>query len=121
HKVTLLFSRTNVLFRNKVPLMILNGTPCLQATQTFLTIASCLTKTPIHMAKQNGLLKFRGTIDDLNFYQSKDGQLVRKKTSIDAARIASDPSFIRTRENGAEFGAAGKAGKVLRDALKPMM
>ncbi|MDB5273753.1 MAG: hypothetical protein JWO58_2120 [Chitinophagaceae bacterium] len=73
------------------------------------------------MAKQNGILKFRGTIDDLNFYQSQDGQLVRKKTSVDAARIASDPSFIRTRENGAEFGAAGKAGKIIRDALKPLM
>ncbi|MGZ3948449.1 MAG: hypothetical protein ACXVKK_10055, partial [Flavisolibacter sp.] len=36
-------------------------------------------------------------------------------------RIASDPAFARTRENGAEFGRAGKAGKVLRTAIRPML
>ena len=33
----------------------------------------------------------------------------------------SDPAFQRTRENGSEFGRAGKAGKMLRTALRPLL
>ena len=32
-----------------------------------------------------------------------------------------DPAFQRTRENGSEFGRAGKAGKILRTAIRPML
>lgn len=73
------------------------------------------------MAKQNGIIKIKGTIGDLTFYRSKDGHLVRENNPITAERIASDPAFIRTRENGQEFGRAGKAGKILRDAIKPLL
>lgn len=70
------------------------------------------------MAQQEGILPVRGTIGNLTFYKSKDGYLVRGKGGIDAQRIASDPAFQRTRENGAEFGRAGKAGKLLRNAVR---
>ena len=73
------------------------------------------------MARQNGILKIKGTIGGITFYKSQDGHLVREKGGVSGDRIASDPAFIRTRENGAEFGAAGKAGKILRDNLRPMM
>ena len=73
------------------------------------------------MARQNGILKIKGTIGGMTFYKSQDGDLVREKGGVSGERIASDPAFVRTRENGAEFGAAGKAGKVLRDALRPLM
>ena len=43
------------------------------------------------------------------------------KTSVDAKRIANDPAFERTRENGAEFGSSASSGKVLRDAIRPML
>ena len=33
----------------------------------------------------------------------------------------SDPAFQRTRENGSEFGRAGKAGKLLRTALRALL
>lgn len=71
------------------------------------------------MAKQKGIIKLKGTIGDITFYRSKDGYIARERTSIDATRIATDPAFQRTRENGAEFGRAGKATRVLRNTFKP--
>ncbi len=73
------------------------------------------------MARQNGILKIKGTIGGMTFYKSQDGDLVREKGGVDGDRIANDPAFARTRENGEEFGSAGSAGKLLRDALRPMM
>ena len=72
------------------------------------------------MAQQKGILPLKGTIGNLTFYKSKDGYLIREKGGLDAQRIASDPAFQRTRENGAEFGKAGKAGKLLRNALRSL-
>jgi hypothetical protein len=63
----------------------------------------------------------KGTIGDITFYKTQDGHLAREKGGIDANRIASDPAFQRTRENGSEFGRAGKAGKVLRTALRALL
>jgi hypothetical protein len=70
------------------------------------------------MARQKGIFKIKGTIGDITFYKTQDGYLVREKGGIDAKRIATDPAFQRTRENCAEFGRAGKAGKVMRTALR---
>lgn len=72
------------------------------------------------MAKQAGLIKVKGTLDNVTFYQTQDGHLVKMKTHIDGKRIAKDPAFARTRENGKEFGMAAKAGKLLRDTLRTM-
>lgn len=73
------------------------------------------------MAKQKGIIKLKGTIGDITFYKSKDGYIAREKGGIDASRIANDPAFQRTRENGSEFGRAGKAGKTLRGALRNLL
>lgn len=73
------------------------------------------------MARQKGIIKLDGTIGDITFYKSKDGYLAREKGGIPADRIANDPAFQRTRENGAEFGRAGKAGKTLRTALRALL
>lgn len=73
------------------------------------------------MAKQKSIIKLEGTIGDISFYKSRNGYLAREKTSLDAERIATDPKFRRTRENGAEFGRAGAAGKVLRRAFKELI
>ncbi|WP_339887728.1 hypothetical protein [uncultured Flavobacterium sp.] len=73
------------------------------------------------MARQKGIIKLKGTIGDITFYKTRDGHLAREKGGIDASRIASDPAFQRTRENGAEFGRAGKAGKLLRTAFRPLL
>lgn len=70
------------------------------------------------MAQQKSILKLKGTIGGITFYKSKDGYLAREKGGVDASRIANDPGFARTRENGAEFGNAASAGKLLRDAVR---
>ena len=74
------------------------------------------------MAQQKGIIKLKGTIGGITFYKtSQDGHLAREKGGIEASRIASDPAFQRTRENGAEFGRAGKAGKMLRTAMRGLL
>ncbi|SHG57782.1 hypothetical protein SAMN05443549_1056 [Flavobacterium fluvii] len=73
------------------------------------------------MARQKGIIKLKGTIGDITFYKTQDGHLAREKGGIDANRIKNDPAFQRTRENGSEFGRAGKAGKILRTALRALL
>ena len=73
------------------------------------------------MARQNGIIKLKGTIGDITFYKTKDGHLAREKGTLDANRIKNDPAFQRTRENGSEFGRAGTAGKTLRTALRILL
>jgi hypothetical protein len=69
------------------------------------------------MARQSGIIKLKGTIDDISFYKSKDGMLARAKGGVDGNRIKTDAAFARTRENGLEFARAGSAGKLLRMAF----
>ncbi len=78
----------------------------------------CLKKS---YGQQKSIIKLKGTIGDITFYKSKDGYLAREKGGIDASRIANDPAFVRTRENGSEFGRAGQAGKVLRNVLRLLL
>ena len=73
------------------------------------------------MARQSGLIKLNGTMGGITFYKTQDGHLAREKGGVEASRIANDPNFQRTRENGAEFGAAGKAGKLLRTAFRNIL
>lgn len=73
------------------------------------------------MPKQTGVFKVKGTMDDITFYKSVDGAGVRMKGGIEASRIANDPKFQRTRENGMEFGRAGKAGKTLRLNIRGLL
>jgi len=72
------------------------------------------------MAQQKGFLPAKGRMGNLSYYKTRDGYLIKDKGGIDKNRIASDPAFQRTRENGAEFGSAGKAGKLLRNAVKAL-
>ena len=72
------------------------------------------------MAKQTGIIKLKGKIGDLSFYKTKDGHLAREKGGVEADRIKNDPAFVRTRENGAEFGASASSGKFSRDTLRPI-
>jgi hypothetical protein len=73
---------------------------------------------PIFMARQTGVITLKGTIGSISFYKSRDGHMAREKGGVDGTRIATDPAFQRTRENGAEFGRAGRGSKILRDALR---
>jgi len=73
------------------------------------------------MARQDGIIPIQGTLGNITFYKSKVGYMARQRGGISKSRINSDPAFIRTRENGEEFGRAGKAGKLLRTAFKSMV
>jgi len=73
------------------------------------------------MAKQKGIFKVEGTLDDVTFYKSKDGFMVRGKGGVSGDRIATDPAFVRTRENQAEFSRACKAGKTFRTAFRVLL
>ncbi|NOS56056.1 MAG: hypothetical protein HOP37_07350 [Cyclobacteriaceae bacterium] len=74
------------------------------------------------MARQKGIIKLQGQMGGVSFYKSQqDGFLAREKGGVDAERIRNDPNFERTRENGAEFGRAGAAGKLLRTALRALL
>jgi hypothetical protein len=70
------------------------------------------------MAKLEGILQLRGTIGNMTFSHTKNGIIVGEKTSIDKTRINTDPAFARTRENMAEFAAAGRAATLVVKALK---
>ncbi len=73
------------------------------------------------MAKQGSFLKIEGTLDDITFYKSKDGYLVRKKGGVSKDRISKDPAFVRTRENGKEFGHSATSGKILRRSILTLL
>src|SRR5690554_6127771 len=73
------------------------------------------------MAKQAGIIKLKGTIDDIAFYKTADGHLARAKGGIDRDKILNSPAFARTRENNAEFARAGQGGKVLRTAFRSLI
>lgn len=73
------------------------------------------------MAKQSGIVKLKGTIDDISFYKTADGYMARAKGGISRNKILNDPAFQRTRENGMEFGTAGKGGKIIRTAIRHLL
>jgi len=73
------------------------------------------------MARQKGVLSLEGKAGNFSFFQGRDGYGARTSDGMNGSRIAEDEAFKRTRENGMEFGRAGKAGKLLRTALRPIL
>ena len=73
------------------------------------------------MARNTGIIKLEGTLQELTFYKTQDGHLVKTKSGVPGDRILNDPNFQRTRENGSEFGSAANAGKLLRDTVRVLM
>jgi hypothetical protein len=73
------------------------------------------------MARQTGVVTLKGTIGGISFYKSVDGHMARQKGGVDGSRIKTDAAFQRTRENGAEFGRAGKASKLLRSGIRSLL
>lgn len=71
--------------------------------------------------KQVGTLLVSGDIGNIGFYQKNGKAYARRKSQLDGRRLLYDPAFERTRENMQEFTEAAKAGKLLRDAVRPML
>jgi hypothetical protein len=74
------------------------------------------------MAKQSGIIPISGTLGQLTFYKGWSGEnLVRRKTSLDRARLLNDPAFERTREHMSEFGRASKASRLIRLGIQSQL
>jgi hypothetical protein len=70
------------------------------------------------MARQRGVIQLTGILGGVSFYKHrKYGMLARMCNPVSAQRIATDPAFARTRENGTEFGMVSRAGSLLRHGL----
>jgi hypothetical protein len=86
---------------------------------TFFVSCNCNTLSISIMARQIGIIQLSGPLGGISFYRHKKyGMLARACNPVSAQRIAQDPAFARTRENGTEFGMASRAGKLLRDGLR---
>jgi len=69
------------------------------------------------MAFQAGDIKISGTFDDLSFYHSVFGWLVRRKGGPGRRQFKTSPAFARSRENSAEFTACARTASSIRRLL----
>ncbi len=69
------------------------------------------------MSRQTGLIKLKGNIGGISFYRSEGVDLAKTANGPSKEKIDNDPSFVRTRENNAEFGGSATAAKSVRIAL----
>jgi hypothetical protein len=73
------------------------------------------------MAKVKSIIHIEGSIDNLVFYKLKGIPCVRRKDGKQSERVKKNPNFVRTRESNSEFGHCSGYGKVLRNALGPLL
>lgn len=73
------------------------------------------------MAKNSGIIKIEGTLEELTFYKKDGVNFVRRKASVSKARIQNDPSYARTRENNQEFAHCSQMSKTLRQAIHALI
>ena len=73
------------------------------------------------MANQKSHIKISGTLDDLTYFETKNGYKVRKKRVFNKEQISNSDAYERVRENNSEFTRAAHAGKLLREALNDQL
>ncbi|MDM1043153.1 hypothetical protein ACTS9T_15095 [Empedobacter falsenii] len=71
------------------------------------------------MARQSGHIKYVGTLGDVRHFKIKGnkGFYAGLKGGPTAQQIASDPAFVRTRENMNEFGGSATTGRSFRTSI----
>lgn len=70
------------------------------------------------MPKQiSPVVKIKGRIDGLNYFESQDGYMVQKTARFSKDRYLTSETYDLTRRNASEFGIAGKAGRLLHKAF----
>ncbi len=69
------------------------------------------------MAFQMGDIKISGTIDELSFYKSVFGWLVRRKGGPTRKHFKTSPSFARSRDNSSEFTLCSQAASAIRKLI----
>jgi len=73
------------------------------------------------MSIQVGLVKLKGKMDGISFFQSGGKHVARMANGPDKKRILTDKRYARTRENNAEFGGCAKAAAAFRSAVRPVL
>jgi hypothetical protein len=69
------------------------------------------------MSTQTGLIRLRGAMDGLTFYNAFGRDLVRKTSGPAKRQIMYGKNFVRTRENISEFGGCSRISKAFRTSL----
>jgi hypothetical protein len=69
------------------------------------------------MPKQVGLIKIKGTVDDLSFFDSQDGYMAKKKGRYSVDKFKTDPNYKQVRLNTMEFSTGGNASRFFREAF----
>ena len=72
------------------------------------------------MSKQMSMIKFKGKMDGISFYQKEGKYVARKANGPSRERILTDPKFERTRENMREFSGLALASGSLSLLFAPV-
>lgn len=73
------------------------------------------------MARQTGIIRIKGRLGDLSFYESVYGPLVRRAGGPSREQIKKKSSCRAIRDSNAEFTECAGAGKLLRNVLRPLL
>ncbi|RPD39849.1 hypothetical protein [Chitinophaga barathri] len=69
------------------------------------------------MAKQEGLIKIRGTIENITFYEMNGEHYARKKSTLSGKRVKTAPEFALTRVYSQIMALASKTAKTIYRSL----
>lgn len=70
------------------------------------------------MATYESLIKIKGAVGDLVFYNLNGKNIVRKKSGFNKTAFKKSPTYEKVRQNSSEFGHCSKIGKAIRMALE---
>jgi len=73
------------------------------------------------MARVKGIFQANGKLGELSFYLLKGKPVMRTITKVSKEHYENAKTMAIVRKNAAEFSGASKAGKALREALKPQV
>ncbi len=73
------------------------------------------------MAEQKGIIRIKGKIGDLSFYQGNGKDFVKTPGGATKSQIMSNPKFVRLRENMTEFGGSAHVGRAFRHGLADVL
>ncbi|MCW3162295.1 hypothetical protein [Chryseobacterium oryctis] len=69
------------------------------------------------MATYESIIKIKGAVGDLVFYNLNGKNIVRKKSGFNKTAFKKSPTYEKVRQNSSEFGHCSKVGKMIRLAL----
>ncbi len=73
------------------------------------------------MAYQKGIIRIKGKVGGLSFYENNGKDLVKTPSGVSKEKIEKDPAFKRTRENMSEFGGSAHVAKAFRVCIAELI